>query len=1033
MKKKKLFLWLGLCLLLLICVVGVVVVLLFGGAEPDNPDGPSMDGVSITLSHSLLTLDRYEAKTLIANVTRDSEPIADASVAWTSSDPSVVSVDDRGVVVPTGEGHAVVTATYGSVSAECPIDVSDSGIIPVLLLERGEIALSMLDTEYKINAYVSYKNEDASDAVFTYSVDDPNVAEVSAEGVIQPKSLGETYVSLTVSWRGYTELYGVIMLKVNPDLVLQMTGCPDEIYIYNGVLDGTRFSNTASLTASVFVNDEAVESPKLTWHSSDETVLTVSADGVISAKDFGTATVWYTYDIDGTAYSSAKEEVAVALATLDKTDSVTTLFDLSTADGRRCKLSANDVFGVGDYTVTKVYTVENPSVNLYADGFVDVTGIDGEQIFVVANSANYAYKVQGIVITDVITTADEFFDMNNNLGGYYVLGNDIDFSGQIVNSKTDGTGWNSIGWVTGTSGDIAEYNKFTGTFDGRGYSLKNLTVNGYNASQGINASVFGFTSGATIKNVMVDMTIGAVNKNTVKMAGFIARADATVIDNCMITLHTNQAGYGSFYTVGAIAGHFTTLSKMTNCIAVLDTSEGIISDNKTNFGILVGTSGGSTSYITNCYGIYVGERGDTWSPAVGGSVTADQVTMSSVGVYKGMDNFCKATADNMFSADGWSEAFGWENSVLSFSGNTIYTYEAKTEIDAGVYTLSDAPFTVSGLTGTVTGVSCDGLDITADCSTSVAGSLEIASDRMDAVVGSGEKYLTVITDAGVKYSVKITVIKVITTADEFFAISNNLSGYYVLGNDIDFSAQVVNPDSDGNGWKTIGWNSAAGGSVGSYNPFTGIFDGNGYALKGLTINGHNGFQGVAACLFGYAKNATIKNVMAEITIGSTIRNDTLKSAGLIGRADYTTIDNCAVIFRTGQASYKTDEQSVGAIAGQLAFGSKITNCIAILDTSAGITSTNKTTFGTIAGIGGGDAASITNCYGIYIGAQGDTWEPALTAAAAGTITESDSEAYSAADFATAVTELPSSNGWSDRFSFEDNVLKYADETLISFE
>ena len=80
----------------------------------------------------------------------------------------------------------------------------------------------------------------------------------------------------------------------------------------------------------------------------------------------------------------------------------------------------------------------------------------------------------------------------------------------------------------------------------------------------------------------------------------------------------------------------------------------------------------------------------------------------------------------------------------------------------------------------------------------------------------------------------------LTTGEELRAIGEAypLSRNYMLANDITMSGE----------WSSIG---------NSENPFTGIFDGNGYTIDGLTAAPEaNGF-------FGVAKDSVIRNVVLE--------------------------------------------------------------------------------------------------------------------------------------------------------------------------
>ena len=87
----------------------------------------------------------------------------------------------------------------------------------------------------------------------------------------------------------------------------------------------------------------------------------------------------------------------------------------------------------------------------------------------------------------------------------------------------------------------------------------------------------------------------------------------------------------------------------------------------------------------------------------------------------------------------------------------------------------------------------------------------------------------------------------ITSADDLKAMENNPSGSYYLANDIEVPANLI--------------------LFTSYDaPFTGTLDGNGHTIKGYTYTASADWTEQAA-LFGYAKNATFKNLkMTEVNI-----------------------------------------------------------------------------------------------------------------------------------------------------------------------
>lgn len=75
---------------------------------------------SITLSESELLMTEGETASLVATVFPENTL---ETVQYTSSDPSVVTVDGKGKLKAIEEGEAVILATVGSLSAECDIIV----------------------------------------------------------------------------------------------------------------------------------------------------------------------------------------------------------------------------------------------------------------------------------------------------------------------------------------------------------------------------------------------------------------------------------------------------------------------------------------------------------------------------------------------------------------------------------------------------------------------------------------------------------------------------------------------------------------------------------------------------------------------------------------------------------------------------------------------------------------------------------------------------------------------------------------------
>lgn len=83
----------------------------------------TIEVASVTLDCTSVTLELGQATTLVATVLPDNA--FDKTVSWTSSDPSVASVDASGQVCSLKKGSTTVTASAGGKSASCSVTVID--------------------------------------------------------------------------------------------------------------------------------------------------------------------------------------------------------------------------------------------------------------------------------------------------------------------------------------------------------------------------------------------------------------------------------------------------------------------------------------------------------------------------------------------------------------------------------------------------------------------------------------------------------------------------------------------------------------------------------------------------------------------------------------------------------------------------------------------------------------------------------------------------------------------------------------------
>ena len=146
----------------------------------------------------------------------------------------------------------------------------------------------------------------------------------------------------------------------------------------------------------------------------------------------------------------------------------------------------------------------------------------------------------------IITTAAELDTvLRSSLTGKYRLGNDIDLSKYAYNSKTwtSSKGWKGIG--------TTQEKAFKGTLDGNGYKISGL----WSADQGSNQGLFGWLSGATVKNLTIELANKGITGSGERKGGLTGNAyGGTVIENVHVVGSQNSAVKGSANYIAGLAG-----------------------------------------------------------------------------------------------------------------------------------------------------------------------------------------------------------------------------------------------------------------------------------------------------------------------------------------------------------------------------------------------------------------------------------------------------------------------------------------------
>ena len=162
---------------------------------------------SLTLNIESAELNIGETVQLEATVLP--EDTTDKTVVWNSSDENVATVDESGLLTAVSEGHAVITASCGEITAECEITV----LTPIV--EAEQILLNIESAELNVGETVQFEAtvlpEDTTNKTVVWNSSDENVATIDESGLLT--AVSEGHAVITASCGEVTAECGIIVLE----------------------------------------------------------------------------------------------------------------------------------------------------------------------------------------------------------------------------------------------------------------------------------------------------------------------------------------------------------------------------------------------------------------------------------------------------------------------------------------------------------------------------------------------------------------------------------------------------------------------------------------------------------------------------------------------------------------------------------------------------------------------------------------------------------------------------------------------------
>lgn len=271
--------------------------------DPFTPDIVLVESITIKPKDLELYLDD-EPYTLKATISPENATNKD--LVWSSKDESIASVDaESGEVTPHKAGTTTITATAADesgVKGTCTVQVINDGDI---LIEEIKITpeSKTLTVGDELTLKTTISPDDASNQDIKWSSDDEKVASVSEKGIVKALSAGTAVI--TAAAEDGSDVEGTCTITVtaaDTDIkAASITVTPDKVSLNVG--------GTKQLTKTIAPEDTT--NKNVTWSSSNESVATVTEDGLIKAIAKGTAVITATAedgsDVTGTCTVTVTE------------------------------------------------------------------------------------------------------------------------------------------------------------------------------------------------------------------------------------------------------------------------------------------------------------------------------------------------------------------------------------------------------------------------------------------------------------------------------------------------------------------------------------------------------------------------------------------------------------------------------------------------------------------------------------------------------------------------------------------------------
>nr|MCR5587391.1 Ig-like domain-containing protein [Lachnospiraceae bacterium] len=278
----------------------------------------AVDLTSITLNQSELAMVVGDSANLSASLTPANASIKEDS--WTSSDPSLVSVDEDGIVRANKKTSDAVTITYSATdyngntkTATCKVTVKSDAVYATGLAVNTKNNVKEINMGESVQLISSISPENTTVSV-SYKSSDESIATVDSTGLVKGISAGTVTITASAPSGESTVIEKTVDITVKEA----------DVYPEGITLDSDSYTVNLddSLDVISTITNTNATKRDVTWTVGDEEIISVTPgdDGVATIKGLKSGSTTITVTTENNRLATAKVTVKVPVVSVTLSD-----------------------------------------------------------------------------------------------------------------------------------------------------------------------------------------------------------------------------------------------------------------------------------------------------------------------------------------------------------------------------------------------------------------------------------------------------------------------------------------------------------------------------------------------------------------------------------------------------------------------------------------------------------------------------------------------------------------------------------------